>query len=32
MLKVDWKRNPINGIILQLLIAIYDNLRGANAD
>jgi len=26
MLKADWKRNPINGIILQLLIAIYDNL------
>ena len=25
MLKADWKRNPINGIILQLLIAIYES-------
>ena len=33
MLKADWKRNPINGIILQLLIAIYDNLwEFSNAD
>ena len=25
MLKADWKHNPINGIILQLLIAIYES-------
>ena len=25
MLKADWKRNPINRIILQLLIAIYES-------
>ena len=26
MLKADWKRNSINGITRQFLIAIYDNL------